>query len=248
MDDWVSLRGKAYDEEAGWAAFLAWVNAPERTSKARRRELESDFIVAMMPLIGRVMRLRFRRMQTADRDDVCSQVAITMPLKVWKFRKRFAGLEDASAFTGMMTVSVRNLIYDQVRAMNRYEDRQDAIAGAGQGLIHVRPVVSIPKAVDMKMALDELPECITLFALSRDRFSFGRNPINAVVRLLIVGKSVPEDMLRNWLGVNRPERCIAFCTLMSRLYLHTHRERYAPIMEGELVDRMNSVDQFCHVL
>ena len=98
------------------------------------------------------------------------------------------------------------------------------------------------------MMIESLPERLTEFALKRDRLKFGKRPIRACMRMMVSGKKPPEDLMRNWLSVDRPERCIAFCTLMARFFLWKFRDKFAPVLDGELASRVASVDQYCHVL
>lgn len=242
MDDWAKLRTAPLDEPAAWNAFRAWTEAPPRTPQKRLRELGAELYLLLVPLIGRVLRLRFRKLQSADRDDVCSILAIKLPEKIWKYQSRFRQCETPPQFAALTAVTVRNLVYDHIRSETRKNKDIDP------ELVYIRPQVSVPKEVDLKMAVQELPIALTEFALKRDRLQFGKRPILAVMRLMVAGKRVSDDMLRNWLGVGRPERCIAFCTLMARWYLWKFRDKFSPILDGELADRIVGVDQLAHVL
>jgi len=111
-----------------------------------------------------------------------------------------------------------------------------------------RPQLSVPKAVELKLIMEELPECITEFAVKHDRFGFGARPIRAVARMLVSGKDVPVDLVQNWLGVLQAERCVAFVTLMARWYLHKYRDCFTPVLDGELAEYVVGIDQNCHVL
>jgi len=142
----------------------------------------------------------------------------------------------------LMVVMIRNLIYDHIRCSGR--DVRDV----PPEMFYQRPQLSVPKAVELKIILAELPDQITAFAVARDRFGFGVEPIRIVARLMVVGKDVSTDMLRNWLGVEQPERCVSFVTLMARWYLFKYRSKFAPVLDGELAERVASVDQQCHVL
>lgn len=242
MEDWTTLRNRDYDADAAWTCFQDWTNAKPRTTQARLRELECDFLKSVMPLVGSVMRSRFAKMQSADRDDACSEVSMTLLRKVKRHAKRFQETNEPSAFTALMVVTIRNLLYDYLRCNGR--DVRDV----PPELFYQRPQLSVPKAVELRVILAELPDQIAAFALERDRLGFGKTPILAVARLMVVGKDVPQDMLRNWLGVEHPERCISFVTLMARWYLHRYRERFTPVLDGELAKQVASVDQHCHVL
>lgn len=242
MDDWAKLRTAPLDEQAAWDAFKEWTTASPRTPQWRVRELGGELFLRLVPLIGRVLRLRFRKLQSADRDDVCSILSMKLLDKIWKYQVRFRNCETPPQFAALTAVTVRNLVYDHIRSENRKVKEIDA------ELVYNRPQVSVPKAVELKMAVEDLPVQLTEFALRRDRFAFGKRPIMVVMRLMVAGKRVSEDMLRNWLSVARPERCIAFCTLMARWYLHRFRDKFSPILDGELAARVVGVDQLCHVL
>lgn len=236
MDDWTSLRKKAYDEDAAWDAFRSWIN------RVRCPERQEAFLKAMLPLIGFVIRTRFAKLQSADRDDVCSVVSFELLKKVRRSRKKFKETGDASAFTAYSVTTIRRLVIDYFR---RYSKTPDEFPVE---MFYRRPQLSVSKSVDLKMILAELPDRITAFALQRDRFAFGEVPIKAVAKLLVIGKDIPADMLRNWFGVENPERCIAFVTLIARWYLHKYRDKFSPVLDGELAEYVASVDQQCHVI
>lgn len=238
MDDWESLRTTNYDEDVAWQAFLRWVDA-KRLTREQRRKLEGDFLVVVTPLIGCVLRSRFRGLQPADCDDICSSISLLLLRKVRRNHEAFRRLVS---FTAVMSVTIRNLILDYLRRADR-ENRDFS-----PEMFERRPCLSVPKAVDVRLILDELPEHIAAFALERDRLGFGHRAILVVARMMVAGKDVPEDMLRNWLAVEHPERCIAFVTLMARRFLFEYRDKFTPVLEGELIERVASVDSRCHIL
>ena len=243
MEDWSTLRNRDFDSDEAWRQFQGLtVVRPVKTTQRRIREMESDFLIVMMPLVGDVMRSRFSNMQAADRDDTCSVVSIKMLKRVHRHSAKIYKTGDSSSFTALMVVMIRNLIYDHIRCSGR--DVRDV----PPELFYQRPQLSVPKAVELKIILAELPDQITAFAVARDRIGFGPKPIRTVARMMVAGKDVPQDMLRNWLEVEQPERCIAFVTLMARWYLYKYRDKFAPVLDGELVEQVASVDQHCHVL
>lgn len=235
MEDWTTLRNRAYDPDEAWDAFQQWIK------DTRNSQSVESFLKAVVPVFGQVLRSRFRSMQSADRDDVCSIVAMNLSRKVKRNKTKFLACGKPDAFTALMVVTVRNLIYDHLRCSGKDGE-------VPPELFYRRPQLSVPKAVELKLILAELPDEIAAFALTRDRFGFGERPIRSVVRLLVVGKDVPLDMLRNWLGVDEPERCVAFVTLMARWFLHKYRDKFSPVLDGELAEQVASVDQNCHVL
>lgn len=235
MDDWITLRNRTYDPGEAWDVFQEW-QRDERNS-----QFEETFLKSVLPVFGQVLRSRFRTLQSADRDDICSIVSLKLLRKTKKHRAKFLSTGGPEAFTALLVVTIRNLVYDYLRCAGKELE-------VPPEMLYRRPQLSVPKAVELKLIMDELPEEITAFALSRDRFGFGQRPILAVAKLLVVGKDVPLDMLRNWLGVDEPERCVAFVTLMARWFLHKYRDKFAPVLDGELVEEVASVDQNCHIV
>jgi len=242
MDDWQKLRGRDYNSESAFAAFQDLVSANSRLTKRQLGELESRFLREVIPLAGSVIRVRFRRMQTADRDDCCSELAIRLLPKVRRNKDSFLKAADENAFTKLMAVAIKNLILDHVK-LTANKERE-----VPRELFYIRPQLSVPKEVELRLIMEELPLQITMFAVKRDRFGFGRDSILLTVKMMLSGKMVSEDMLRNWMGVQEPGRCIAFVTLMSRWFLYKYREKFAPVLDGELAERVFAVDQLCHVL
>jgi len=243
MDTWGALRDEDYDADEAWGQFQKLtVSKPAKTTQRRTREMESDFLIVIMPLVGKVMRKRFSTMQVADRDDTCSILSLKILKRVQRHSAKIFATGDPSSFTALMFVLIKNLIYDHLRCSGR--DVRDV----PPELFYVRPQLSVPKTVELNIILAELPEQITAFAVSRDRFGFGPKPIRTVARMMVVGKDVPIDMLRNWLNVEHPERCVAFVTLMARWFLHKYRDKFAPVLDGELAEQVASIDQRCHIL
>lgn len=240
MEAWGQLRKKSYDQEGAWQRFLSWVK-PSRLSKSRARKLEGEFLVAVVPLMGAVMRTRFRNLQAADRDDICSIVGVRVLEKISRNRATFLEADNAESFTALMTVTLRNLILDYLRQTGR-EEREFP-----PEMLYRRPSLSVPKSVDVRLILEELPEHITNFALRRDRFGFGRQAIHFVATQMLAGGKAPEDTLRNWAGVRKPERCISFVTLMARHFLYKYRDKFSPVLEGESSERLDNADMSYHL-
>lgn len=241
MEAWYELRKREYDGEQAQQAFLEWVEA-KRPSRARDRQLREAFLLTTVPLMGTVMRVRFRSLQSADRDDVCSVVAMRLLEKIDRNRATFREPENAESFSALLSVTIRNLIFDYLRQVER-EDREFP-----PEMLYRRPVLSIPKAVELQLITENLSDHITAFALQRDRFGFGRRAIHFVVCQTLEGEKPPKDTLRNWIGVDNPERCISFCVLMARFFLYKYRDKVYPVLEGELAEQLDFADMKCHVL
>lgn len=244
MDDWPTLMRKRYSPESAWEAFCAWDTATgpkTRVPKYRQRELQNELLVSVVPLIGALFRKRFSSFQLADQEDACTEVSWRLIRRFDRHRRKFRMTGEPPAFTALLTVTLRNLFTDWFRC--NFKERE-----LPADFLYRKPVLSVPKAVDVKLLLEELPDNITNFALERDRFGFGVVPIRAVVRLLVAGKDIPHDMLRNWLQVENPERCVAFCALMTRWWLYKYRDKFEPVLEFDLRDRVFAVDQNCHIL
>lgn len=240
MDDWNTLCDAPYDENHCWSVFLAWTESRRRTSEWS--DLQEAFLKASMPLFGSQFRGRFQKLQSADREDVCSIISIRFLDKVWRHREKLLEKQRTSGFTAYLMTIVRNHIFDYFRKDVEPEQTFDL------ELFYRRPQVTIPKQVELHLTLDELPERIAEFAVKRDRFSFGKKVILFVSRCLVSGKRIHPDTLRSWWDVDNPEVCISFVTLMGRWYLHKFKDKFYPILDGEVVEHLVGVDQNCHVL
>lgn len=238
MDDWKSLRDANYDAGRAWTSFRRWARINQ--SVDQKREEANNLVVAIIPLMGSIFRSSFPTIQEADRDDMCSEVSVQLLRRMEKRRQKFVDTKVPGAFTALCVCTLRHMIIDTFRRVKPAE-----VYGE---LIYQKPYVTVPKAVEMKMVLDELPERITKYAVKRDRFNFGHKIILACVKCMLAGRRLSGEMVRNWMGVLHADRCVAFVTLMARAFLHKYRSKFWDLLDSELAKRVIALDSNFHVL
>ena len=173
-------------------------------------------------------------------DDCCSEVAFKLLQTLERYRDLVSAFESALDFQRYMKTMVYRKIIDWLR-VNAAKDKSI-------GLEYCTPTqVPVPRQVDLKMAMEELPQRIAEFVISRDRFCFGERSIRLVCKLLVLGKPVPVAMLKNWFDVPNAERCLPFCVLMSRLYLYKFRDEFADILDPESGYQVRELGSQVHI-
>lgn len=226
--DWDNLRYANHSKDKLYQASQKFYSDPSE-------ENLTEVLDCLVTLVHWVIDDSFWWIKDCDRDDVVSEVVY----KLYKELDYYANWEKRT-FSALLWTSVKRLIIDYLRAHCKPGIEQIVV----DPLQVTRKVQApVPKQVDAKLILEDLPRQIASYALARDRFGFGGRVLLIVVELLVKGKKVPEPMLNNWYHVSNPRLCINFVKLMIRAFLHTYRNKFADLIDEKSTQMIDEVGQ-----
>jgi DNA-directed RNA polymerase specialized sigma24 family protein len=226
--DWSRLRYVSHSKGKLYLAHCRYIAEPTD-------ENLTLLLDAIVPLIHWVIDDGFGWIKDSDREDIISEVLLRMSGRLDYYAGR-----PRSVFSSMMWITVRRMVIDYLRSHD-LRDIADSIPRAKAAEITLKSQSSVPRQVDAKLILEDLPNQVASFALSRDRFGFGARVLAVVVSLMIKGDKVPESLLSNWYHVANPKVCISFVRLMCRWFMYQYRYKFHDLVNErshEVIDEV----------
>ncbi len=226
--DWTVLRRTSHSSGKLYFAHRRYMIEPSD-------ENLGDFLDTLVPLVHWVIDEGFMWMKDQDRDNIISEVLLKVSGKMSYFDNR-----EKKVFQSLLWVTIRRTVIDYLRA-NDILDEGDLLVDPHQ--VPLKTQAPIPKQVDAKLILEDLPGQVASFALSRDRFGFGARVLKVVTYLMICGDPIPECMLKNWYGIKNPRLCISFVYLMCRLFVHVYRYKFEAMIDERSWKMIDEIGQ-----
>ena len=203
--------------------------AHRRYTNGRSEEDLRELIIQLSRFINWVINTKFSWIADWDREDVIIEILWRVIDKVDSFKDR-----HKSVFTSMLWKTVYHMIIDCLRMdpliTGEKEKVDEVMWWSLRGMQN-----SVVNQVHVSMFLQELPDRLTQFVLSKDRFGFGKLAIGTVIRMLLQDMPVPSTMLKNWFHIRLPRLCIRFVALVVRWYFEEHKDILGDISQSHRV-------------
>lgn len=226
--DWTALRHIPHSKGSLYLAHKRYMIDPIE-------ENLTTFMDCLVPLVHWVIDDGFGWLRNQERDGILSDVL----WRVYGKMDYFSG-RNRQVFSSLMWITVRRMIIDYLRA-NPDIHMGTELARHDPKMYRLVAPAPVPKQVDAKLIIEELPDQVSSFVLARDRFGFGARAIRAVVHLLIQDEKVPDSMLIHWYGIQNPKMCKSFVSLCIRWFLYEYKQKFMDLMDvrsNEMVDEI----------
>jgi hypothetical protein len=228
---WQYHLNQNYDSIGTKAAADRWAMV---AGTADERSAMNELYIRLAGLLGMIFkRPRFSWINEHDRDDMASDVLMKTVKKCLGYGpEKVLGMIHIT-FTAMCRTMLSREIIDYLRAHRKpvphYFDPRS---------YKKQWQLSVPKAVDVKMIMDELPKQLLGHIMRHNRFAFSKSAIRAVLSYLLSDTIVPHEMLETWFGVKQPAQLISFVVLMSRWFLWKYRDKFGNVLDGRIRDTL----------
>lgn len=191
---WEALRSREYDAEEAETALHRFLNDQSHEHAER-------LIVAVLPLLGKVIGSRFRHLADDTRDDVTSFVAMTLlrfvPAKESKLRA-------TRSVSGYLHRSLKHFV---VQFLAEQETRFDpAMATQTEWWTPEPSFAETREEIDVITRRAVAPE-------------YSADAVRVVLLSFAKGAEPPLEMLRNWMGVADPAGLVAHVRQSAAEYL-----------------------------